>query len=157
VRRYIFLAATFLIVATGASSQKPGSPAPTSAALQRGEEQIRQLETEMLKGEMNSDPTVVEKIYADDWAGYASGHTKARLINGIRDYNGQAPPYVASQEDMHIYVLGDTAIAMYVKKYVARENPSNVDRFDETDVFVRGAGTWKLKVSRSSRREKMQS
>jgi hypothetical protein len=58
---------------------------------------------------------------------------------------------------MHIYMLGDTAIAMYVKKYVVRENPSRLDRWDQTDVFVKGAGTWKLKISRASPHEKAQS
>jgi hypothetical protein len=39
---------------------------------------------------------------------------------------------------------------MYVKKYVIKDNPDQVDRQDQTDVFVRSAGTWKLKISRSS-------
>jgi hypothetical protein len=157
MRRYVFLAAIFLIVAMAAFSQKPGSQAPISEVLQKDEEQIRQLEAEMLKGEMSSDATVVEKIYADDWAGYASSRTKTGLVNAVHDYKGQAPPYIASQEDMHVYMLGDTAIAMYVKKYVVREDQSRVDRWDQTDVFVKGAGTWKLKISRASPHEKAQS
>jgi hypothetical protein len=58
----VFKVATFLIVATAAFSQKPGVPASTSEVSQKGEQQILQLEAEMLKGEMNSDPAVVEKF-----------------------------------------------------------------------------------------------
>ena len=55
---------------------------------------------------------------------------------------------------MHAYVLGDIAIAMYVKEYAVRANPNQVDRQDLTDVFVRSVGTWKLKISRSSPHQK---
>jgi len=158
MRSFAFKVATFLIVATAAFSQKPAVPASTSEVSQKGEQQILQLEAEMLKGEMNSDPAVVEKIYADDCVNPSGpGWTKAKLVEAIHDYQGQAPPYIASREDMHIYMLGDTAIAMYVKKYVVRENPSQVDRQDQTDVFVRSAGTWKLKISRSSPHRKTES
>jgi hypothetical protein len=159
MRSFVFRAATFLIAATAAFSQKLDVPASTSEVSQKDEKQIRQLEAEMLKGEMDSDPAVVEKIYADDCAN-ASGHpgwTKAGLIAAIRNYKGQAPPYTATQEDMHVYMLGDTAIAMYVKKYVVRDNPDQVDRQDQTDVFVKSAGTWKLKISRSSPHQKTES
>jgi hypothetical protein len=159
MRSFVFQAATFVIVATVAFSQKPGIPASTSEASQKEEQQVQQIEAEMLKGEMNSDPTVVERIYADDCASPSgrSGWTKASLVAAIRDYKGQAPPYIATQEDMHVYILGETAIAMYVKKYVVRDNPDQVDRQDQTDVFVRGAGTWKLKISRSSPHQKTES
>jgi len=139
-------------VATAAFSQKPGVPASTGEVPQKGEQQILQLEAEMLKGEMNSDPVVFEKILADDCLMLPAGPdlTKAKLVEGVHKSQGQAPPYVASEEDMHVYVLGDTAIAMYVKEYAVRANPNQVDRQDLTDVFVRSAGTWKLKISRSS-------
>jgi ketosteroid isomerase-like protein len=152
MRSPVFWAATFLIVATAAFSQKPGVSASSNEVSQKDEHQIRQLESEMLKGEMNSDEAIVEKIYADDCVILPGrpGWTKARLVEAIHDSQGRTPPYIASEEDMHVYVLGDTAIAMYVKKYAVRANPDQVDRWDQTDVFVRTADTWKLKISRSS-------
>jgi hypothetical protein len=78
--------------------------------------------------------------------------TKAKLVDGIRKSQGQAPPYTARETDMHVYTLGDTGIAIYVKEYMARENPNQVDDQDVTDVFVRSAGTWKLKISRATHR-----
>jgi hypothetical protein len=152
MRSFVFQVAAFLIVATAAFPQKPATAVFTNEGSQNDEQQIRQLETEMLKGEMNSDPVLFEKILADDCLMLPAGPdlTKAKLVDGVRKSQGQAPPYVASAEDMHIYMLGDTAIAMYVKEYAVRANPDQVDRQDLTDVFVRSAGTWKLKISRSS-------
>ena len=156
MRSFLCQAAAFLMVATAAFPQNPAVAVSTNEASQKNEQQIRQIEAEMLKGEMNSDPAVVERIYADDCANPSGrpGWTKAGLIEGIREYQGQAPPYLASEEDIHVYMLGDTAIAMYVKKYAVRANPDQVDRRDQTDVFVRSAGTWKLKISRSSPHQK---
>jgi len=159
MRNFVLQAATLLIVATAAFSQKPGVPASTSEVSQKDEQQIRQLEAEMLKGEMNSDPVVFEKIVADDCLMLPAGPdlTKAKLVEGVYKSQGQAPPYIAREEDMHVYILGDTAIAMYAKEYTVRANPNQVDRQDLTDVFVRRTGTWKLKISRSSPLRKIES
>jgi Domain of unknown function (DUF4440) len=159
MRSFVFKVSTFLIVAAAAFSQKPGIPASTSEVSQKDEQQIRQLEAEILKGEMNSDPVVFEKILADDCLNLPAGPdlTKAKLVEGVYKSQGQAPPYIAREEDMHVYLLGDTAIAMYVKEYAVRANPNQVDRQDLTDVFVRSAGTWKLKISRSSPLRKTES
>lgn len=159
MRNLVLLAATFLIMATAAFSQKSAVSATASEVSQKDEQQIRRLEAEMLKGEMNSDPVVFEKILADDCLMLPAGPdlTKAKLVEGVHKSQGQAPPYIANDEDMHVYMLGDTAIAMYVKKYAVRANPNQVDREDLTDVFVRSAGTWKLKISRSSPLRKTES
>jgi hypothetical protein len=158
MRSFVFQVATFLIVATAAFSQNPGGAASTSQVSQKGEQQIVQIEAEMPKGEMNSDPAVVEKIYADDCINPSRADwSKAELVKGVREHQGQAPPYIATEEDMHVYMLGDTAIAMYVKKYVVRDNPDQVDRQDTTNVFVRSGGTWKLKLGWSSPHQKNES
>ncbi|MGC2447456.1 MAG: nuclear transport factor 2 family protein [Candidatus Sulfotelmatobacter sp.] len=153
MRNLPLLAATFLIMATAAYSQKSAVSASAEMS-QKDEQQIRQLEEEMLKGEMNSDPVVFEKILTDDCVNLPAGPelTKAKLVEGIRKSQGQSPPYTARETDMHVYVLGDTGIAIYVKEYIARENPHQVDDQDVTDVFVRSAGTWKLKISRATHR-----
>ena len=152
MRKLVILAATFLIISTAAFSQNSAASASATDASQKDEQQIRQLEAEILKGEMNSDPVVFERILADDCLMLPAGPdlSKAKLVEGVRKSQGQVPPYTASVEDMHVYLLGDTAIAMYVKEYAVRTNPNQVDRQDLTDVFVRRAGTWKLKISRSS-------
>jgi hypothetical protein len=154
MRNLALLAATFLIMATVASAQKSAVSASGNEVAQKDEQQIRQLEEEMLNGEMNSDPVVFEKILTDDCLHLPAGPdlTKTKLIEAIRKSQGQAPPYTARETDMHVYMLGDTGIAIYVKEYMARENPSQADDQDVTDVFVRSAGTWKLKISRATHR-----
>ena len=52
---------------------------------------------------------------------------------------------------------GDTAIAMHGKKYAVSAPPDQVGRHHQIDVFDRSAGTWKLKVSRSSPQQKTES
>lgn len=154
MRSFVFTVVSFLLVATAAFSQKAVVP-PSS----KDEQQIRQLESELLKGEMNSDPAVFEKILADDYLilnnGMHPGPTRAKLVEGVRKAQGQAPSYTAREEDMQVYMLGDTAIAMYVKEYAARAKPSQVvDPEDVSDVFVRSGGSWKLKISRASQLRK---
>ena len=53
-------------VATAAFSQKSAVSTSASEVSQKDEQEIRQLEAEILKGEMNSDPVAFEKILADD-------------------------------------------------------------------------------------------
>jgi Domain of unknown function (DUF4440) len=152
MRNFVLQAATLVMVATAAFSQQSAVSASTSEVSQKDEQQIRQLEAELLRGEMNSDPVVFEKILADDCLNLPAGPdlTKAKFVEGVRKSQGQAPPYIAREEDMHVYMLGDTAIAIYVKEYAVRANPNQVDRQDLTDIFVRGVGTWKLKISRAT-------
>ena len=161
MRPSVFQVATFLMVATAASSQKAIVPPSLNDVSQKDEQQVRQLESEILKGEINSEPAVFEKVLADDCVilngGLGPGPTKAKLVEGVHKFQGQVPPYVASEEGMQVYILGDTAIAMYVKEYTVRANPSQVDREDASDVFVRSVGTWKLKISRSSPLRKTES
>jgi hypothetical protein len=101
---------------------------------------------------MSSDPVVFEKILADDCLHLPAApvFTKAKLVEGVRKAMGQPPRYIATDYNMHVYLLGDTAIAMYMKEYSVRTNPNRVDRHDLTDVFVRSPDTWKLKITRSS-------
>lgn len=154
MRSLALLAAIFLTTATAVYSQKSTVPPSANEVSQKEEQEIRQLEQEMLNGEMNSDPAVFEKSLTDDCLHLPAGPdlTKAKLVEGIRKSQGQAPPYTARETDMHVYILGDTGIAIYVKEYMARENASRADDEDVTDVFVRSAGTWKLKISRATHR-----
>jgi len=140
------------MVATAAFSQKAVVVRSSNDAWQSDEQQIQQLEAQMLKGEMNSDPVVFEKILADDCLNLPAGpdFTKAKLVEGVRKSQGQAPAYLAQVEHMHVYALGDTAVAMYEKEYAPRANPGQLDRQAVTDVFVKRAGTWKLRISRAS-------
>jgi len=149
---FVLHAATLLIVTAAAFSQQSAVSPSINEVSQRDEQEIRKLAAELLKGGMNSDPAVFEKILAHDCLNLPAGPdlTKAKIVDGVRKSQGQAPPYIARQEDMQVYLLGDTAIAIYVKEYAVRANPNHIDRQDLTDIFVRSAGTWKLKISRAT-------
>ena len=152
MRNLVLVAATFLTMATAAFSQKSAVSASASEVSQKDEQQIRQLEAELLKGEMNSDPVVFETILADDCLNLPAGPglTKAKLVEGVRKAQGQSPAYTAQVANMHVYILGDIAVAVYEKEYAPRANPGQLDQYVSTDVFVRSASTWKLKVSRGT-------
>ncbi len=72
--------------------------------------------------------TRLEKILADDCLNLPAGpdFTKVKLVEGVHKSQGQAPPYIASEEDMHVFMLGDTAIAMYVKEYAVEQAPAKL-------------------------------
>lgn len=152
MRSFVVAIVSFSIVAPAAFSQKAVVLRPSEDVSQKDEQQIRRLEAELLKGEMNSDPVAFERILADDCLNLPAGpdFTKTKLVEGVRKSRGQAPPYIAQVELMHVYILGETAVAMYQKEYAPRANPGQLDRQDITDVFIRSAGSWKLKISRAS-------
>jgi len=158
MRTFAFQTVTCLVMAVMSFSQNPAA-AVSARHSQRDEQQIRQIEADMLKGEMHSDPAVFEEDLAEDCVNWPAGpdFTKARLVEGIRKSQGQAPPYTAEDEDMHVYILGDTAVAIYVKRYAVRANPDHVDLQDLTDIFVRSGSIWKLKISRASPHKKAES
>ena len=114
---------------------------------------IEQIELDWLRGERDTDPTVVERVLTDDYVNLTPtgiGPGKAALLKNFREHAGEAPPYSVRQEDMHIFILNDlSAVAAYVKIYVANEN-KNVAREDTTHVFTKEHGTWKLRVSKAS-------
>ena len=94
MRNLVLVAATLLIMATAAFSQKSTVSASAIEIAQKDEQQIRQLEAELLKGEMNSDPAVFEKILADDCLHLPAGPdlTKAKLVEAVRKTQGHLLP-----------------------------------------------------------------
>jgi len=116
---------------------------------------IQQIEDDWLKGENTTDIAVLERVLADDYVNLnprGLGPGRAEIISHLQPRAGQAPPYSLETRDMHIYVLGDTAVAAYVKTYTTKEN-GNVVREDATHIFIKDHGTWKLRISRASIRK----
>jgi len=111
---------------------------------------IQQIEEDFLRAERTTDPAVLEKILADDFAQLGTNRSapgKSELLKNWQSRAGQAPPYNVEESDMRIVVRGDTAVASYTKTYTAKEN-GNVAHQDNTDIFTRLRGAWKLRVSR---------
>jgi ketosteroid isomerase-like protein len=57
-------------------------------------------------------------------------------------------PYTIEKKNMQVHVFGDTAVVTYVKEY--RQTPDNTKFFneDDTDVFTREAGGWRLRFTK---------
>jgi ketosteroid isomerase-like protein len=151
--RYIL---SCLIVLCGwaapAFTQNPSNSAPKTATVQSDSELIQQIEDDWLKGENTTDMAVLERVLADDYVNLTPrglGPGKAEIISHLQPRAGQTPPYSLDVKDMHIYVLGDTGVAAYVKTYTAKEG-GNVVREDATHIFVKDHGTWRLRISRAS-------
>lgn len=109
----------------------------------------------MQNGENTTDIAVLERVLADNYVNLTPrglGPTKAEIMSHLQPLAGQTPPYAVETKDMHIYVLGDAAVAAYTKMYKAKEN-GNVVREDTTHIFKKEHGTWKLKISRASIRK----
>ena len=111
--------------AAPAFAQNPSNPAPKTATVQSDSALIQQIEDDWLRGENTTDIAVLERVLADDYVNLTPrgpGPGKAELISQLQPHAGQAPPYSLEVKDMHIYVLGETAVAAYVKTYTAKEN-----------------------------------
>lgn len=154
MRTALFLMAACLW-ATSALGQGASKPPAASSPDQTDVAAIQQIEDEWLKAERTTDPAILEKVLAQDFAGVGpNGLTpgKEQLLKNWQPHAGQAPPYTVERSDMRIIVRGDTAVAAYTKTYTAKEN-GNVAHQDATDVFTKDQGHWKLRISRSSLRD----
>jgi ketosteroid isomerase-like protein len=142
--------------AAPAFTQNPSKSAPNGGTAQPSEAQlIQQIEDDWLKAENSTDISVLERVLADDYVNLTPrglGPGKAEIISHLQPRAGETPPYSLEVKDMHIYVLGDTAVAAYVKTYTDKEN-GNVLREDTTHIFAKANGTWKLRISRASIRK----
>jgi ketosteroid isomerase-like protein len=138
--------------AAPAFTQNSSDSTPKMVAIQGDSQVIQQIEDDWLKGENTTDISVLERVLADDYVNLTPrglGPGKAEIISHLQPRAGQTPPYSLEVKDMHIYVLGDTAVAAYVKTYTTKEN-GNVVREDTTHILVKDHGTWKLRISRAS-------
>jgi hypothetical protein len=116
---------------------------------------IQETEDDLVNGENTTVMAVFDQVLADDYVNLipsGPGPGKAEILKHFQPHAGQAPPYSVQATDMQIYILGDTAVAAFVKTYTAREG-GNVAREDTTHIFTKDHGTWKLRISRASVRK----
>jgi len=138
-----------------AIGQNQAKPSPQSSATEVDQRAIQQIEDDWLKGENTTDVAVLDRVLADDYVNLTpsgTGPGKAEILKHLQPRAGQGPPYSLETRDMHIYILGDTAVVAYVKAYTAKDG-GNVVREDTTHIFMKDHGIWKLKISRASLRQ----
>jgi ketosteroid isomerase-like protein len=154
--RYALLFSMTLLSLVPALAQNEPVPTPhlsdTVTRQQADTQAIQQIEDDWLKGERTTDIAVLERVLSDDYVNLTPrglGPDKAEIIKHLQPSAGQAPPYSLETRDLRIYILGDTAVAAYVKTYTANEN-GNAFREDTTHIFTKVNGVWKLRISRAS-------
>ena len=128
------------------------APKAANTAAQADADAIQRLEDDWRRAEETTDVNLLQRILADDFVNLnpsGIGPGKAELIQNLQPHAGQAPPYALATRDMRIYILGDTAIAAYVKTYTAKEN-GNVAHEDTTHIYLKDRGIWKMRLSRAS-------
>jgi|HubBroStandDraft_5_1064220.scaffolds.fasta_scaffold757663_1 ketosteroid isomerase-like protein len=155
MRYAIALALFFCLCVPSAFNQAASTQAQQSTAatgVQGDTSAIEAIEADLLKSEASTNIAFMERTLADDYVNLlpsAPGPGKKEIIEGMKPHAGQAPPYSVEMHDLHVYLLGDTAVAVFVKTYTGKEN-GNMANEDLTHVFARDHGIWKLKISRAS-------
>ena len=116
-----------------------------------------QIEKDLFNAKFTSNPEVIGKFLAEDWVNISPtgrGWGKPELMEHLRQHPGVVQPYSAQQQDLQVYVFGNTAVATYVEDVTARPEQKmpwgTRLQTDGTDVFVKEGGTWKLRLSRGS-------
>ena len=123
--------------------------APRSA----DEQALRGIETEIAKLEQQNDATLA-KFFAEDWIclGPTRVLSKSEFVENVRrnfiTHEKGVNPYAIEKKNMQVHVFGDTAVVTYVKEYRQTPDPTKFFNEDDTDVFTREAGGWRLRFTR---------
>ena len=155
----VILTISFMAVAL----ERPGS-APEKKATAHGgavpqhsdAELLAQIEKDLFRAKMTSNPDVIEKFLSDDWVNISpTGRegSKAEIVQHLRQHPGEPPPFTGQQQDLQVYVFGNAGVATYVEELTAKPDqhlPWSKLKTDGTDVFVKDDGAWKLRLSRGS-------
>jgi hypothetical protein len=106
------IALTLLIVTVFGQTANSPELANGASTQEADSHLIQQIELDWLKAERTTDPTLVERVLADDYVNLTPtgiGPGKAALLKNFREHLGEAPPYSVLQQDMHIFVLNDVS------------------------------------------------
>jgi len=123
--------------------------APRSA----DEQALRAIETEIAKLEQQNDSTFT-KFFAKDWIclGPTRVLSKSEFVENVRlnfiTQEQGISPYAIEKKNMQVHVFGDTAVVTYVKEYRQTPDPTKFFNEDDTDVFTREAGDWRLRFTK---------
>ena len=78
--------------------------------------------------------------------------SKSEFVENIKHnfvtHESGVNPYTIEKKNVQVRVFADTAVVTYIKEY--RQNPDTTKFFneDDTDVFTREAGGWRLRFTK---------
>jgi ketosteroid isomerase-like protein len=144
----ILIGALSLAVLAGGS---PGTAAPADST----EQAIVQMEKDWTETAMKHDAAPLERIVADDWAGFnwdgAKG-TKAQLIADVKSGNYKIES--VTFDPIKVRVFGDTAVATGGDTEKSQYNGKDASgHYLWTDVYVKRNGRWQAVASQNTRFE----
>jgi len=98
--------------------------------------------------------SALAKFFAKDWicVGPTRVLSKTEFVENIKHnfvtHENGVNPYTIEKKNVQVRVFGDTAVVTYIKEY--RQNPDTTKFFneDDTDVFTREAGGWRLRFTK---------
>jgi len=125
------------------------------AARTEDEQALRKIESETAQFEQQNDASKMGAL-ADDWVCVVDGGKKALSKAEFRQnvkHNFEAQdhgpsPYTIEKKNIRVDLFGDTAVVTYIKEY--RQIPDTTRFFaeDDTDVFTRSFGGWRLRFTK---------
>jgi len=119
------------------------------------EQALRRIESETAQFEQQNDASKMGAL-ADDWVCVVDdGKTALSKIefqqsvkHNYEAHDNGPSPYTIEKKNMRVDLFGDTAVVTYIKEY--RQTPDTTKFFDEddTDVFTRSFGGWRLRFTK---------
>jgi ketosteroid isomerase-like protein len=117
------------------------------------EQLLRGIEVETARFEQRNDPAIA-KYLADDWVCVDQRRTlsKKEFVENVKQnfasHENGVNPYTIEKKNLQVHIFGNTAIVTYVKEY--RQTPDTTKGFseDDTDVFMRDAGRWRVRFTK---------
>ena len=124
-----------------ATAPAEGGPSPVSA-----EPYIRDREAQWAEAVANGDPSVVQRILADDYIGVDAGdghlYDKAEAISFIREHHSE---FVSNRlNEVKIRFFGNTAVAQGSESWERRMGDPRLGRFVWTDTWLLRNGRWQI-------------
>lgn len=132
--------AACMVPALAACDAPPGGATYDRAA---AEAEIREMERARAHVAVSGNPAIVERIFAEDFAGVSpegKPYTKRMFID---DTNAHPPGFLSNEvEDIKVRFFGDVAIAQGSEAFTRKGGEKG--RFVRTDVLVRDHGAWRI-------------
>jgi ketosteroid isomerase-like protein len=135
----------------------PFIPAEAGASDADAVAAITKIENELVRADLAGDPSVYDKLLADDWtaaSSFGTWDTKQSALADMKDTKNNKTNS-ESISDLKVRVHGDVAIATYTTTYDSMRKGEHVTRtVISTDTFQRQNGTWKVLAGHSSQMAK---
>jgi len=121
------------------------------------EEALRKIESETANFEQQNDLTKMG-VLADDWVSLMNGNRKVmskaefqqNVKHNFEAHDNGPSPYTIEKKNMRVDLFGETAVVTYIKEYRQTTDASKFFDEDDTDVFTRSSGGWRLRLTKIS-------